>query len=193
MLCLTALAAFGLTLPGVAGEIPCTGAGEWGDRSRCIEGNEEAWKSQGRRPWKGASKVWNLQLGPQFPDGLTKHQTPFLGVMGSRWVAHRSDCHRQLAGDIFGWLVPRRRHGGQEGTCLRLAAAALPPGPTHPRVRLLLGSCPGGTWQMATCFCSPALLDWWPWLKTTQKASLRSICLQRGRRLIRSPETDKWK
>lgn len=33
---------------------------------------------------------------------------------------------------------------GQEGTCWRLAAAALPPDLTHPRVCLLLSLCPGG-------------------------------------------------
>lgn len=33
---------------------------------------------------------------------------------------------------------------GQEGTCWSLAAAALPPDLTHPRVCLLLSLCPGG-------------------------------------------------
>lgn len=46
-------------------------------------------------------------------------------------------------GDI--WVSGLRGDSvGQEGTCWRLAAAALPPDLTHPRVRLLLSLCPGG-------------------------------------------------
>lgn len=71
-------------------------------------------------------------MGPQFPDGLTKHQTSFLGVMGSRWVAHRSDCHRQLAGDIFRWLVPRRRHGGTRGNLPETGSCSAPSRPNAP-------------------------------------------------------------
>lgn len=46
-------------------------------------------------------------------------------------------------GDI--WVSGLRGDSmGQEGTCCRLAAAALPPDLTHPRVCLLLSLCPGG-------------------------------------------------
>lgn len=152
----------------------------------------------------GTSVGFGLSRGGSLsPDGPPEHQTPSWG-----WWKPSSPLSEAFYPDgrITGQTVPDSGTGWghlggwsqgssprQERTWLRLAAAALPPGPAHPRVCLLLCLCPGGMWQMVTCFCSPALLDRWPWLKATQRAFLRSICLQRGGRLICSFSSDKWK
>ncbi|KAK5886191.1 hypothetical protein CesoFtcFv8_017247 [Champsocephalus esox] len=61
----------------------------------------------------------------------------------SRWVERRSNRTQTTDwGHLRGWSQGYSM--GQEGTCLRLAAAALPHGLTHPRVSLLLSLCPSG-------------------------------------------------